>query len=361
MNSTTAPSMSTNATRQKPSADLERRRAAPRVPRARRRRRRRDRRRAARGAAGPSTVRVGLEAQVLDVERVGARVCHPHARGVDEHLAVVPLVRDDADVVEACALDPVHRSSAPLACVDLTGRWSTPSSARVRGSPHALRGEDRSDHGRRRRNRHRARAPLRRGGRARALHRHRPGARPRRRRRRGERGRGRDRRRDRRSRRRARAGRPRGRARQQHALGDRRQPRHDRRGDLAARHGRHAHERVPVLARGAAGDDRAPWRRDRQRRLGQRPRLLRQRGLQRRQGRPRQPHDVGRRALRALRRPGQRRRPRLDPDCRLGRAGGARARPARPASGAGSRSGASAHRTRWPRACSSWRPTRPRS
>jgi hypothetical protein len=57
--------------------------------------------------------RVRLVAQVLDVEGVGTRVCHPAARGLDELLALVPLFRDHADVVEARALDSVHRSSAP--------------------------------------------------------------------------------------------------------------------------------------------------------------------------------------------------------------------------------------------------------
>jgi hypothetical protein len=56
---------------------------------------------------------VGLEAQVLDVERVVARARHPHARRVHEHLALLRLVRDHADVVEARTLDPVHQSSAP--------------------------------------------------------------------------------------------------------------------------------------------------------------------------------------------------------------------------------------------------------
>ena len=45
----------------------------------------------------------------------------------------------------------------------------------------------------------------------------------------------------------------------------------------------------------------------------------------------------------------------------LGRAGGASSPTCSPASGAGSRSGGSAHPTRWPRACSSSHPTRRRS
>jgi len=58
-----------------------------------------------RGAEGPGHRRVGLEAQPLDVEGVGARVGHPDARRRDERLAVFRLVGDEADMVEPRPID----------------------------------------------------------------------------------------------------------------------------------------------------------------------------------------------------------------------------------------------------------------
>src|SRR3954454_15963261 len=71
-------------------------------------------------AHGSRDGRVGLEPQVLDVERMVARTGDPHACGVDEDLAVVLFLRDDADVVELRALDPVHAFLPVAAREDLT-------------------------------------------------------------------------------------------------------------------------------------------------------------------------------------------------------------------------------------------------
>ena len=100
---------------------------------------------------------------------------------------------------------------------------------------------------------------------------------------------------------------------------------------------------LPGMIERGGGDDR-------QRGLRERARLLRQRGLQRRQGRADQPQRLGRRALRPARRARQLGRAGHDPHGGLGRAPGARARPDGRASRAGIRSGASARPTRWPSA-----------
>ena len=92
-------------------------------------------------AQRPGDGAVGLEAQVLDVEWVGARARDPHAGGVDEHLAVVPFVRDHADVVEARALDPIHLSSASQGLRGSNPPVGDDVKPRMRGSLHALRRE----------------------------------------------------------------------------------------------------------------------------------------------------------------------------------------------------------------------------
>ena len=104
MNSTTAPSTSTNATRRKSSppveglgedvVSLDRRLdvvdAVGDV---------------GLGAERPGHRRVGLEAQPLDVEGMGARAGHPDTRRGNERLAVLHLVGDEADMVEPRPVD----------------------------------------------------------------------------------------------------------------------------------------------------------------------------------------------------------------------------------------------------------------
>ena len=72
----------------------------------------------------------------------------------------------------------------------------------------------------------------------------------------------------------------------------------DGRGHLGPRCGGGAQERLPLLQGGAAFDDRAAHRFDREHLLGQRDHRPRQRGLQRGQGRHDQPDPGNRRALR---------------------------------------------------------------
>src|SRR5439155_843759 len=60
-------------------------------------------------AERPRHRRVGLEPQPLDVERMRARARDPHARRLDPALTVLLLLGDQADVVERCAVERLHR------------------------------------------------------------------------------------------------------------------------------------------------------------------------------------------------------------------------------------------------------------
>ena len=143
--------------------------------------------------------------------------------------------------------------------------------------------------------------------------------------------------------------RPGRRARQQRRRRLRRRPARDQRGGVGHGRRRQPQVGVPVLEGRPAGDDRARLGRDREHHVRERDGLLRQRAVQRREGRPDQPDAQHGRALRQARDPRRRDRARHDPLAALAgarRQGAGDLRAARPLVPAGPRRRARGRRER---------------